>query len=301
MFLELALAAAQMAGCHPIRAEHIYGRDLAAAVPALSSLPPAEEISFSPIPGQRRVFRSNELTRIAKARGIAVRIDDEVCFEWPRSLPKREDVLAAMSASLKELHGDVELVDAPTNPIPEGVLNFPLSGLSGSSQAPVVWRGTVTYAPGRTLAIWARVRVTVHERHVIAANTLRPGQRIAPLDLRTENYIGPFQRETKYSDPQQVIGLMPKNTVSPGTALSEVLLRPANDVERGDTVQVIVQVAQTRIEAQGIAEDDGIRGSFVTVRNPKTGRKFRARVQDKDQVLVLPTGLAGLVTEDSKS
>ena len=111
----------------------------------------------------------------------------------------------------------------------------------------------------------------------------------------------PFLREKIYSDPQQVVGLRPKNTIAPGTALTENLVRPVNAVERGDTVQVIVVFASARIEAQGIAENGGTLGSVVTVRNPKSGRTFRARIQDTGKVIVLPAGTPGLVGEDSNS
>ena len=216
-------------------------------------------------------------------------------------MASKEVLLAAMQESLAGLNATVQLVDEPSSLIPEGRVQVPLLGLSGASAGPVVWRGTVTYAADKTITIWARVRVTVHETHVVATETLKPGHTITALDLRSIEYTGPFQREKKYFDPKQVIGLMPKNTVPAGTELSEALLRPVNDVERGDAVQVVVQVASARIEAEGIAEEGGSRGSTVTVRNPKSGRKFRARVESRGKVLVLPTTLAGLVVEDSKS
>lgn len=302
MFLELMLAAGmQAASCRPIQTDHITGGDLASVIPTLNALPQEQSYSLAPIPGQRRVFRANELTRLAKSVGITDAIESEVCFEWARKVPDREVLLTAMRRSLQDISATVELVDEVSTPIPEGNVDFPLNGLSGASSGPVVWRGTVAYSPNRTVPLWTRVRVTVHEKHVLAAGSLKPGQAIGAADLRTEEYSGPFQREKKYSELQQVIGLMPKNTVAAGTVLTEALLRPVNDVERGDVVQVVVQMRSARIEAEGIAEEGGVRGSVVTIRNTKSGRRFRARIESRDKVLVLPTALAGLAVEESKS
>lgn len=289
------------ASCQPINTDHITGRDLAAAIPALKALSSNQSYSLSPIPGQRRVFHANELTRIARAAGIDSPLEIEACFEWVRRLPERNVLLQAMKKALGGSDATVELLEDPSVPIPDGAIEFPLNGLSGASSGPVVWRGIVAYAPNKIVPIWTRVRVTVHEKQVVAAETLRPGQEITAANLRTEEYSGPFRREKKYSDPQQVIGLMPRNTVGAGTVLSEALLRPVNDVERGDTVRVVVQVQSAHIETEGVAEEGGVRGSTVTVRNPKSGRKYRARIESRDRVVVLPVTLAGLAVEEAKS
>lgn len=302
MFLDVALAVALgSGGCNQIRADHIYGRDLAAAVSVLKALPAETSYSLSPTPGQRRVFRSNELTRIARAASITEPVDQDVCFEWVRKPLDVQAIVDAMKRSLAGLNATVDLVEPPSVPVPDGVIDFPLAGLSGSSAGPVVWRGTLVYAGNKILPLWARVRVSVKQSRVIAAATLKPGQPISAADLRTEEYAGPYQREKKYSDPQQVIELMPKVTIAEGTSLSEALLRPVNDVERGDLVQVVVQIENARVEAQGIAEDGGVRGTSVTIRNPKSGRKFRARIESRDRVVVLPGGVTGLAVEESKS
>ena len=191
MIVPLAFIAFQLTSCLPVHAEHIYGRDLAAALPELSALAPEKTISLSPVPGQRRVFRAIELNRIARANGLEAALNREVCFEWPRHVPRQDLVLSAMKKSLTGLNATIEVVEPPLNPIPDGKLDFPLSGISGSSDAPIVWRGTVTYAANRTLAIWARARIVVHEKHVVATATLSPSDTIRGTDLRLETYDGP--------------------------------------------------------------------------------------------------------------
>jgi flagella basal body P-ring formation protein FlgA len=59
-----------------------------------------------------------------------------------------------------------------------------------------------------------------------------------------------------------------------------------------------VQSERTRIESQAVAEESGGSGSLITVRNARSGRKFRAKVQEKGKVLVVPEGPTGLVTDE---
>ena len=85
-----------------------------------------------------------------------------------------------------------------------------------------------------------------------------------------------------------------------GSEIRESELAIASEVSRGDTVEVDVQVSSAHITAEGIAEEGGRRGTVITVRNVKTGRKFRARIEGKDKVSVLPGSSAGLVGDDEE-
>jgi flagella basal body P-ring formation protein FlgA len=287
--------------CHSIGADRIYGRDLANALPAFASLPPALQIGLSPVPGQQRVFRAGELRRIASDNHIEIDVTESVCFSWPMSAPSRDAIRSAMEKTLAGRNATVEIIDDSMNPAPPGEISFPLSGLSGSSGGPVVWRGTVNYAGNHTFLIWARVRVTVREQHVVASDVLRSGEEIRRDQVRLADYEGPLTRDSYCTSLKDVIGLLPQSSIPADTPLKTSFLRERKDVERGDLVSVVVQSERTRLEAQGIAEDGGRRGSVITVRNAKSGKTFRARIEDKDKVLVLAAGAAGLVVEGTKN
>jgi flagella basal body P-ring formation protein FlgA len=295
--LLLAMALATPSVCHPVESDRIYGRDLASAAAVFQGLPSDWQAGLAPVPGQQRIFGGNELRRIALEHHIEGEMPESVCFSWPMSTPSREAMRAAMEKTLANRDATVEILDDSMNPAPPGEIHFPLSGLSGSSSGPVVWRGSVNYAGNHSFLIWARVRVTVRERRVVTAEALRPGEEIRREQLRVEAYEGPLTRESYCTSLEEAVGLMPQNSIAADTTLKTSLLRERKDVERGDLVAVIVQSERTRLEAQGIAEDGGRRGSVITVRNARSGRKFRARVEDKDKVLVLATSSAGLVVE----
>lgn len=287
--------------CHPVTADHIYGRDLAQVFPAFQALSPDLVVGLSPFPGQQRVFRPGELHRLALANATK---DSEflegVCFSWPMSVPTSTMLQAAMEETLAHRNAHIEIVEQSRLEAPPGLISFPLSGLSGTADGPVLWRGIITYADKRTFTIWARVRVNVKEPHLVAAQTLKPGEEVRPDQLKVETYEGPLTREQYYRSPADVIGLTPRNSIASGLPLTAALLRERSEIERGDLVEVIVELKQTHLEAQGVAEESGHKGATILVRNARSGRKFRARIQDKGKVLVIPEGPTGLVTEESR-
>jgi flagella basal body P-ring formation protein FlgA len=302
MMLALLLAfAMQPPACHVINSDRIYARDLAAAIPLFSALAPNLEVGFAPAPGLQRVFHPVELRRIARANHLEDDISEDACFQWSLVVPAPESMLAAMKKALGNRNPEIEFIDQSSAPAPAGELVFPLSGLSAFSDMPVVWRGYVVYALNRRFSTWARVRITIKESRVVAAETLLLGEPVSAGQLRTENYVGPLLREAGLTDVGQVIGMIPTRTIESGSVLMEGMLTPANEVRQGDIVQVSIQVSNARVEAQGIAEESGRRGAVITIRNAKSGRKFRARIEDKDKVVVVPGGESGLAVEEKKS
>jgi flagella basal body P-ring formation protein FlgA len=287
--------------CHPIHSDHIYARDLAAAEPAFGTLPPDLEIGFAPVPGLTRVIPASEIRRLAAANAITLSGSPApACFAWPTAVPAREALLEAMQKALARRNPQIEIVDQFHAPAPPGNIVFPLSGLSAVSDAPVVWRGYIEYAPGRRFLLWARVLIRVHENHVIANEALHAGDRIRPAQLRMEAYQGPPTRDIPFASVAEAAGMVPRFEISPGAMLSDRLLEPAKEVERGDAVAVWVETAAARIEAAGVAEQSGARGTMILVRNARSGRKFHALVEDRDQVLVVPLVPVGLVGGDTK-
>jgi flagella basal body P-ring formation protein FlgA len=300
MIAGLLIAASIQAalGCHIIDKDRIYGRDLAAADPAFATLAPNLEISLAPVPGQQRTFRAEELAAIARSHQIDAAFARPVCFAWELKVPERAELLAAMNETLADRSATVEIVEQSNAPLPHGKLAFPLSGLSGTSDGPVMWRGSMTFGNGRTLLTWARVRITVRERHIVASDILHPGDEIRADQLKLIDYQGPLTREHYFTSVAAVAGMTPRSTVNPEMTLVDTMLRERKQVERGDLVQVTVQSERTRVEAQAVAEESGGSGSLITVRNGKSGRRFRARVQEKGKVLVVPEGPTGLATDE---
>lgn len=302
MMAVLLLAVGLLApDCHKVASDHILAADMAQALPAFSILPKDLVLGLSPFPGQQRVFRAGELRRLALTNGLTqTEYTDTVCFAWPMAVPTLETLRTAMKKSLEGRRADIEVLEQSMTPLPPGEMTFPLQGLSGTSDGPVLWRGVLTYADKKTLNLWARVKVTVHETHLVANDVLKPGEEVRSEQVHTQTYDGPLLREQPLTSVGEVVGMTPRNSIAAGLALTKELMRTRNDVERGDLVQVLVELNQTHLEAQGVAEESGQKGALISIRNARSGRRFRARVEAKGRVLVQPQGPTGLVVEESR-
>ena len=291
----------QSAACHTVAAEHIYMRDLAAAAPAFARLPPEMEVGFAPAPGQTRTFHPADLQRLAAAHQLQAVFPNDICFAWQMAAPTREAILASIGKTLLGRTAQVELLEQSLAAAPAGEMVFPLSGLTGVSEQALVWRGYVLYAHEKRYLIWARVQIRVKENHVVPTETLKPDLVITPDQLRLAPYAGPLLREKVLTDLSLVVGMAPRRSLPAGVPLTENDIDKPREVERGDLVQVIALEGRARIEAQGIAEEGGRCGAVITVRNSTSGKKFRARIEDKDKVLVIPGTSSGLAIEEKKS
>jgi flagella basal body P-ring formation protein FlgA len=289
------------AGCHPVNSDHIYARDLAAAVPLFASLPPDLAIGYSPAPGWQRTFHAAELQRLAKADHLEGAVSQDVCFAWTMAVPEPGQIIAAMKKALAGRDVRIEMVDRSRMAAPAGELVFPLAGASVRSAAPVLWRGYVSYAGNRRFNVWASVLITMKGTRVVAVNPLHAGEPIRAGDVRAEPYEGPLLAAATLSDAQAAIGMAPRRLIAAGDPLLENLLEPAKDVARGDTVEVVVNGAGALIRTVGVAEESGNRGATIVVRNTSSGRKFHARVEDKGKVSVVPGVAAGLIAKDQQS
>jgi len=302
MILTLLFAAVlPAAACHPVNADRIYARDLAAAVPLFASLPADLAVGYSPAPGWQRTFHAAELQRMAKANHLEGAVLQDVCFGWTMAVPEPDQIIAAMRKSLTSHDVRIEIVDHSRMPAPAGELVFPLAGASVHSSAPVLWRGYVTYSGTRRFNVWASVLITEKDARVVAVNALRADEPIHEGDIRAEPYEGPLLAPDALTDAKAAIGMVPRRPIAIGEPVAQSLLEPPKDVSRGDTVEVVVNGGAALIRTAGVAEESGNRGATIIVRNATSGRKFHARVEEKGKVSVVPGVAAGLIPKDQKS
>lgn len=77
----------------------------------------------------------------------------------------------------------------------------------------------------------------------------------------------------------------PKTAVRASTTQARLKLGPP-EVSRGDRVMVEVAVGAARLAFEAQAESSGHVAESIIVRNPESGKLFRARVEDKGKVSV---------------
>ncbi len=278
-------------GCKVIENDRIYGENLAKIVPVFAGKLPGDlVVGFSPKPGTRLTLTSAELQRIGAPYGISVPPDTQACFEWRMQTLTAESVTAALRESLGPgVHIDV--LAFSTTQAPGGKINFPLSGLLASTMTgpdtPVTWRGSVTYNGSRRFEIWARLKISATMTRVVATKLILPGENVAAEQVRLETYDDFPLRNDIARNLEEVIGRMPRRAIRAGMPVFRADLAEPLQVRRGDMVQVTAISGAAELHMPALAETPGRQGDMISLRNPSTGKMFRARIEGKDKALVI--------------
>jgi flagella basal body P-ring formation protein FlgA len=279
----MLFAIALTLACYPVDSDRILGKDLAAANPAFESIAPDLVIAATPAPGVERVLHSDEVARIARANRIAISTPaPELCFARATEALTADRLLPALKKALSLDDAKIEVLDFVHFPVPPGPLEFTRAGLSPAG----IWRGNVIYSPGRSMAIWARVKITVEQTWVEAADLIEPGKLIRPdqLTLRTGPRFpfGPALVDSiDFAAARKAM-----RSIRPGESVFASMLTTPHDVERGDSVAVHVTAGQTELSFTAVAESSGRAGESVLIRNPESGRFFQARIESKGKVSI---------------
>src|SRR5947209_1590840 len=169
--------------CVTVTGPQILTRDLARVNPIFESLQPDQAILFAPAPGTQRTVSTRELDRIAKRLGIAD-LDTgslaSVCFERSVELLAPSKIRSAMAATLGIPEEQIEIVDFSRFRVPEGAVEFPRAGLEPPNMsrpdAPAFWRGRVIYDHGRSVTVWAKVKVWIETPVLVTTVAIPSGQ-----------------------------------------------------------------------------------------------------------------------------
>jgi len=276
--------------CETIRGDQISGDDLARAVTVFSAIPGDAIVGLSPLPGSRRVFDPPELERIGKKYGVQAP-PSRACFEW-KMRPLTEDaVRAAILDALQTPQAQITILAMSKASVPDGKLLFPLSGLSASTNidpaTPVTWRGEVQYPSSHRFTVWARVRVAAMMTRVVAKELLLPGQPVSAKQIAVERVQDFPLRNDVARTLDEVVGRTPLHAIQPGARVQRADLREPFQVQRGETVVVTAICGAAQLRMDAVAENPGKQGDMISLRNPASGKVFRARVEGHDQALVI--------------
>lgn len=284
--LVMSVSLAAPDGCRAVEGNFITARDLAAAEPAFAAAPATAVFAFAPRPGVRRVAEPAELARFARAHGIEGTFEP-VCFQRASSPPDPEAVAAAMRASLAAPQARIEILEISKFPAPAGRMVFPRESLVEPSAAAgaAVWNGYIEYEGGR-FSIWAKARIAVPVKRVVAAANLRAGQILAESDVRLETAEDFPHRALPVGSVEEAVGRVTRRSLPAGAPIVPAALAEPNAVERGQTVAVEVHSGAALLKLEAKAENAGHRGDTISLRNVESGKVFRARIEGKGLVVL---------------
>ena len=281
----MPLTAFALAGCLAVspHSDRIRAADLAPAFPAMSELPAETVIAPSPAPGVARVFPNAELRMLAARFRLSAAPPQPFCVEQPVAPLSPARLQEALQRSLPGAR--LEILEYSRRPAPAGEIEFPRAQLR-RGPAGEIWNGFVRYAGNRRFAIWARVRVRVTVERVIARADLHPGNVITPEQVSVAAREEFPESASFPRSMEEVAGRVPRLLIRAGSALRGAQLEAPKDVLRGDTVIAQVHAGRASLQLEAQAQGSGSAGESILVRNPVSGKNFRARVVARGLVSV---------------
>ena len=139
------------------------------------------------------------------------------------------------------------------------------------------------------------MRISAPTDRVVASSAISAGHIIESADVRLET-IADFPLWNGVARRlDDVVGRIARRSIPAGQAVLRTELAEPLSVKAGDNVEVEVESGRTHLKLEARAENSGRVGDMISVRNPKSGKNFRARVEAKGKVLVMPRPFSGMV------
>jgi flagella basal body P-ring formation protein FlgA len=131
-----------------------------------------------------------------------------------------------------------------------------------------------------------RARIEVLREFVISTKNMGRNHVVAAEDISLQKRWVRSIPLNSISHMNDVIGKSLCLSVRPNTEITGNMLKAVNAVTRGRIVQVILDSGAINITTMGMAEEDGVEGSFVRVRNISSNKIIYARVVGESKVKV---------------
>jgi flagellar basal body P-ring formation protein FlgA len=281
------------AACIAVPSSKILARDLSAAVPLFQALDPDAMLGFAPFPGTVRVLSSRDMVLIGRRYGLAfppAETVPSVCIERIVRHLSMEEVRAALLSALNISGVRLEVLEFSNQPLPPGELAFRRTSLNkppgNNPQTPIIWPGKLIYDDQHSLAVWARVRISVDGEVFLAAETIPKGTVIRAEQIAATRMAQFPLLQPSVGSPLIVAGKVARRTLQAGQPIVAEALDELQDVLRGETVHVQAIDGAATIRFDAVAQSSGRKGDIIVVHNPSSGRNFRALIDGREQVVV---------------
>jgi flagella basal body P-ring formation protein FlgA len=126
---------------------------------------------------------------------------------------------------------------------------------------------------------------------MIALEDLRPGVPIRPEQVslqRVDDFPGAHATPLEI---RRIAGALPRRFINANTPVWEDSIDPPNQVTKGDRVSVTVHSGLAHLTLDAEATDSARLGDLISLKNPESGKLFRARVDGPDQAFIQTPGI----------
>ena len=282
----VAVCGATHSECLALSGSRVLAGDLAKRDVRFLALPPEMEFGYLPDPGERRtlVLPSGETLCIERSS----RVLDEDAIRAALALPNDANL---EDANRENTRIEAMILDYSRTPVPDGILDFPLSGISPPARGAdsVLWRGVLRYEPGRTIAVWARVRLQRRAPCLRAATDIAIGE--VPSASSTE--IQPCDAAAILAPALASLGGLQRQVASQRLRKGDWLTlgafgSPYSIVARRQ-VTLSVRSGAARLSLPAIAEEAGREGDTIWVRTLGTRERVQVQITGPNQVALVLT------------
>jgi len=311
IFLSILSAGSLFGQCLAVDGEWVTARDISQKIGRYAATDPEMHLLRTPFPGARRLVNPSNLPKPERRDFAEVIVEEDqpedampFCVERRmRIIPREtydEAIRRSLTSSGKEsaledadsgIH--YELVDYDHSPLPSGRLEFliqtlppPVTGNGLRVEDPVLWRGKLWYAEGRSMPTWARVRMWVEANVCVLSRGVARGAELKPSDCVVALKKYPPFLASPLADPQALKHASATRALRAGEAVFPFLLVRTADVEPDRPVDLRVVSGATRLRFQGKAAAPAHTGERVAVTVPSTGKRIEGQVVGTDSVEV---------------
>ena len=263
---------------------------------------PLPKIELAPPP---QIGRPYYLSRYQIGELLQQKAPDLVCTNWTgadrvRVLRKtrildentvKQMLTAALQDEVVKDRGELELrmtrpwsaVALPDEPLSVKVLELPVMGVTSS----FICRFEV-FAGGETAGVYQQsFQARIWRDIYVAASNLIRGTLLRDANVTMERRDLLANRDVLTSIPLDDPYLELRENVPAGAPLSSRMFRLRAIIKRGRLVDALVQDEALRISVKAEALEDGVPGQVVRLRNLRSRREFKGKVQDEQTVAVV--------------
>jgi flagella basal body P-ring formation protein FlgA len=124
------------------------------------------------------------------------------------------------------------------------------------------------------------VKVQVYKQVVVSTSQIMKEQPLGGNEIAMARQDITQVNDGYFQSIEELNGLVAQKAIPAGTVIKHHMVKQPTLVHRGETVRIVVEAPGIRIEGQGVAQNDGIKGQMIKIKNLRSNRMVDAMVLD---------------------
>lgn len=214
-------------------------------------------------------------------RGISFKIPQQIELKRSSGLVKsqiKQRIQNRLGLKCAECLFQIQISNVPEVNAKAVVLDWKDIPLSGAFMLPV------TSSEGHSLS-WISGQIKAQRQVVKSARVLRTGDTVQEADLILDLTDVTFAKDY-YLKKSDVVGKKASRLITLGTLLTSQDIQRDYDVRQGQTVKAVSGNENFEVSLLTVAQDSGVTGEIIRVRNSVNQKIISARIVDKGMVRI---------------